>query len=86
MVTGRPAAIMVAARTYSPRLRRGGSGKGTGIDLPENAVAVEVLVVGMLLVEGEEGNFVSACELFENLVAADFASHVGRKQASGFDP
>ena len=45
-----------------------------------------MLVVGMLRVEGEEGNFVAAGELFEDLVAPDFASHVGGKQAAGFNP
>ena len=48
-----------------------------GHDFREKAVAAEMLVVGMLRVEGEEGNFVAAGELFEDLEAADLAAHVG---------
>ena len=86
MVTGRPAAIMRADRTYSPRLRRGGSGKGTGTIFEKMSVASEVLVVGMFRVEGEQGDLVAARELLEDIVAADLAAHIGREQASGFDP
>jgi hypothetical protein len=45
-----------------------------------------MLVVGMLRVEGEESDLVPAGELFEDIVAADLAAHIGGKQASGFDP
>src|ERR1039458_284878 len=41
-----------------------------------------MLVVGMLRVEGEERDLVPAGELFEDIVAADLAAHVGGKQAS----
>src|ERR1035438_3590429 len=43
-----------------------------------------MLVVGMLRVEGEERDLVPAGELFEDIVAADLAAHVGGKQASSF--
>jgi hypothetical protein len=45
-----------------------------------------MLVVGMLRVKREEGDLVAPGELFEDIVAADLAAHIGRKQASGFDP
>ena len=45
-----------------------------------------MLIVGMLRIEGEQGDLVGARQLLENVEAADLATCIGRKQASGFDP
>ena len=45
-----------------------------------------MLVVRVLRVKGEQGDLVPARELFEDVVAADLAAHIGGKQTSGFDP
>ena len=86
MVTGRRAAMHTGGAEILAKAAARRERQGDRYNVCEEAITAEMLVVGMLRIEGEEGDLVPAGELFEDIVAANLAAHVGGEQASGFDP